>query len=46
MSIYNSHDIRYMFKRHDKKLIVIAFYGHFRELLLMVLGFQGDLKCS
>jgi hypothetical protein len=42
--IYKVHDTQYMFKRHDQKLIVFAFYGHFHELLPIVLGFRTDLQ--
>ena len=31
------------FERYDQKVIVFAIYGHFHELLPIVLGFQGDL---
>ena len=36
----------YMFERYDQKLVVFAFYGHFRDLLPIVLGFQGVLHVS
>jgi hypothetical protein len=42
--IYNAHDTQYMFERHDQKLIVLAFQGHFHELLPIVLGFRGELQ--
>jgi hypothetical protein len=38
------HDTSYMFERHDQKLTVFAFQGHFHELLPTVLGFRGDLQ--
>jgi hypothetical protein len=41
--IYKVHD-KYMFERHDQKLVVFAFYGHFHELLPTVLGFRSDLQ--
>jgi hypothetical protein len=32
-----------MFKWHDQKLIIFAFFSHFHELLPIVLGLWGDL---
>jgi hypothetical protein len=43
--IYKDHDTLYMFERHDKKNHHFCVYGHFRELLPTVLGFQTDLQC-
>jgi hypothetical protein len=42
--IYKAHDTLYMFERHDKKLVVFAFYGRFRELVPIVWGFHEDLQ--
>jgi hypothetical protein len=42
--IYKAHDTQYIFERRDQKLVVFAFYGHFHELLPIVLGFWGDLQ--
>jgi hypothetical protein len=42
--IYNAHDTQYIFERHDQKLNVLAFQGHFHELLPIVLGFRGELQ--
>jgi hypothetical protein len=39
--IYMGHDTQYMFERHDQKLVVFTFSGHFCELLSTVLGFLG-----
>jgi hypothetical protein len=41
--IYIVHDIQYIFEGHDKKIIILVFYGRFRELVPIVLGFRGDL---
>jgi hypothetical protein len=30
--IYMAHETQYMFERHDQKLVVSTFLGHFREL--------------
>jgi hypothetical protein len=30
--IYMAHETQYMFERHDQKLVVFTFSGHFREL--------------
>jgi hypothetical protein len=30
--IYMACDTQYMFERHDQKLVVFIFLGHFREL--------------
>jgi hypothetical protein len=30
--IYMAHETQYMFERHDQKLVVFSFSGHFREL--------------
>jgi hypothetical protein len=40
--IYKAHDTQSMSERHDQKLIVFTFLGHFRDLLSIVLGFGGD----
>ena len=37
--IYNNLKTRYMFESYDKKLVILVFYGHFHELLPIVLGF-------
>jgi hypothetical protein len=37
-----AHNTQYMFERHDQKLVVFTFLGHFREILSTVLGFRGD----
>jgi hypothetical protein len=42
--IYIAHDTQYMFERHDQKLVIFTFSGHFRELLSTVLGFWGDFQ--
>jgi hypothetical protein len=42
--IYMAHGTQYMFERHDQKLVVFTFLGHFHELLPTVLGFWGDLQ--
>jgi hypothetical protein len=42
--IYMAHDTQYMFERHDQKLVVFTFLGHFHKLLPTVLGFRGDLQ--
>jgi hypothetical protein len=34
--IFKVHDTYYMFHRHDQKLVVFTFLGHFRELLSTV----------
>jgi hypothetical protein len=44
MEMYKEYDGLYIFKRHDKKLVIFAFYGHFHELLPTVLGFRSDLQ--
>jgi hypothetical protein len=36
--IYKVHDTQYIFEGHDKKFIIFAFYGRFRELLPIVWG--------
>jgi hypothetical protein len=41
---YKEYDNLYMFERHDQKLVVFMFYGRFRELLSIVVGFCGDLQ--
>jgi hypothetical protein len=53
MSVFLSYCLRfsgsraiYMFERNDQKLVVVACYGRFNELLPTVLGFQGDLHVS
>jgi hypothetical protein len=42
--IYKVPDNKYMFERHDQKLVVFAFQERFCELLPIVLGFWGDLQ--
>jgi hypothetical protein len=44
MVIYKAHDTHYMSERHDQKLVVFMFSGHFRERLSTVLGFRGDFQ--
>jgi hypothetical protein len=33
-----------MFEGHDKKFIIFVFFGRFRELVPIVLGFHADLQ--
>jgi hypothetical protein len=42
--IYTKYDIPYILERDEKKLVIFAFYGRFRELLPKVLWFRGDLQ--
>jgi hypothetical protein len=42
--IYTKYDILYILERDNKKLVIFAFYGRFRELLPIVLWFRGDLQ--
>jgi hypothetical protein len=41
-SLHKPHDSWYMFKRHEQKLIIFAFYWRFHDLLPIGLGFQCD----
>jgi hypothetical protein len=42
--IYKVHDTQYRFKRHDQKLVIFVFSGHFHELLATASGFRSDLQ--
>jgi len=33
----------YLFESYQQELVLFVFYGEFNDLLLIVLGFQGDL---
>ena len=35
----------YMFERYEQKLVFFAFYGHFHELLPIILGVPGWFTC-
>jgi hypothetical protein len=41
---YKTHDTRYMFEMMTKNSLFSIFYGHFHELLPIVLGFRDDLQ--
>jgi hypothetical protein len=45
VEIYKEYDSLYILERNDKKTCHFCVYGHFRELLPVVLEFRGDLKC-
>jgi hypothetical protein len=44
VEIYKEYDSLYILERNDKKTCCFCVYGHFRELLPIVLEFQGDLQ--
>jgi hypothetical protein len=44
VEIYKEYDSLYILERNDKKTHCFCVYGHFRELLPIVLGFSADLQ--
>jgi hypothetical protein len=43
IEIYKEYDSLYILERNDKKTCFLFLYGHFCELLAIVLEFLGDL---